>query len=569
MNLYELTAGKYPMGGAMSTSRKTRIALAHLYVFLFIFASPLVSQTSTGANRGEIVIRGVVVDAANKPVHGAKVHLEGQSIRFSAEEPTDDNGAFSLTVQQAGSYSVAADESGRRSASVAVTLRNNQAATPIKLILTQNVPPPSALSSRNPSSQDMQFADQPNFTVAGVTDFTAAGGHGSDSSLRTSEALARETSRLQPNDSPPASHPSYADRKSEEEELRSALAKDPTSFETNHELGKLYLDAGRFSEAAPLLQNAYKVKRDDRENEYELALACRGIGDSAHARKYVEDLLSRDQTSKLYRLEGDIDESLGDALAAVHEYQSAVKLEPSEQNYFSWGSELLVHRAVWQAQQVFEEGTKRYPASSRMLTGLGTALFGGAAYSEAATRLCQASDLNPVDQKPYLFLGKVQMAAPDSLACIEPRLRRFVQDQPESAAANYLYAMAVQKKSGEVRTGNFTEKSEAYLEKAVSIDPKYADAYLQLGILQAARKEYDKAIIFYKQAIAADPGLTDAYYRLAVAYDRTGQPTKAKGEFQLHDEVARQQAADIELEREKVKQFLVVLAPETSHPSTQ
>ncbi len=42
----------------------------------------------------------------------------------------------------------------------------------------------------------MEFADQPNFTVAGVTDWTAVGGHGSDASLRTSEALARETLTL-------------------------------------------------------------------------------------------------------------------------------------------------------------------------------------------------------------------------------------------------------------------------------------------------------------------------------------------------------------------------------------
>ena len=41
----------------------------------------------------------------------------------------------------------------------------------------------------------MEFADKPDFTIAGVTDWTAVGGHGSDSTLRTSEDLARETSK--------------------------------------------------------------------------------------------------------------------------------------------------------------------------------------------------------------------------------------------------------------------------------------------------------------------------------------------------------------------------------------
>ena len=50
----------------------------------------------------------------------------------------------------------------------------------------------------------MEFADKPNFTVAGVTDWTAVGGHGSDATLRTSEALARETVTLKPQGSGPS-----------------------------------------------------------------------------------------------------------------------------------------------------------------------------------------------------------------------------------------------------------------------------------------------------------------------------------------------------------------------------
>ena len=38
------------------------------------------------------------------------------------------------------------------------------------------------------------------------------------------------------------------------------------------------------------------------------------------------------------------------------------------------------------------------------------------------------------------------MAAPKPLACIEPRLARFVQQQPENSLANYFYAMAIWKR---------------------------------------------------------------------------------------------------------------------------
>ena len=83
-------------------------------------------------------------------------------------------------------------------------------------------------------------------------------------------------------------------------------------------------------------------------------------------------------SAELYRLAGELDEKLGDPLGAVRELEHAVRLEPSEANYFAWGSELLLHRAIWQAVEVFESGLKAYPKSARIETALGTALFAGA-----------------------------------------------------------------------------------------------------------------------------------------------------------------------------------------------
>jgi tetratricopeptide (TPR) repeat protein len=100
---------------------------------------------------------------------------------------------------------------------------------------------------------------------------------------------------------------------------------------------------------------------------------------------------------------------------------------------------------------------------------------------------------------------------------------------------------------------------DTLLNRAVAIDPKCADAYLQLGILASSQRDIQKAIGYYTRAIEAQPQLGEAHYRLGVAYDRTGQPEKARQEFQLHDELEKQQAAAVERQRREVKQFLVVL----------
>lgn len=49
---------------------------------------------------------------------------------------------------------------------------------------------------RTPAPAQPQFFDEPQFTVAGVTDHTYRGGHGSDTMLRSAEALAKATASL-------------------------------------------------------------------------------------------------------------------------------------------------------------------------------------------------------------------------------------------------------------------------------------------------------------------------------------------------------------------------------------
>jgi tetratricopeptide (TPR) repeat protein len=204
-----------------------------------------------------------------------------------------------------------------------------------------------------------------------------------------------------------------------------------------------------------------------------------------------------------------------------------------------------------------------------MLTALGASLFAAALYDEAALRLCEASDLNPTETEPYSFMGKVEKEAPTPFPCVEQKLARFLQLQPDNAVANYLYAMAILKRQ-ELRADQVAlQKAEILLAKAVTIDPKCVDAYLQLGILYSSQHKNEKAIDLYKKAIDFDPQLGEAHYRLGVAYDRTGEPAKARTEFALHDEIEKQQSAAVERQRREIKQFLIVLEGPPTHPTTQ
>jgi len=108
---------------------------------------------------------------------------------------------------------------------------------------------------------------------------------------------------------------------------------------------------------------------------------------------------------------------------------------------------------------------------------------------------------------------------------------------------------------------------EALLNRAVAVDARCSDAYLQLGNLNASRRDNPAAIANYKKAIDANPQLAEAHYRLGLAYDRAGEQESAKAEFALHEKLNREQAAEVERQRRAVKQFLVKgSGPQSSNP---
>lgn len=445
---------------------------------LIVWLGSFAAQTSIGQPERTVTIRGRVVNSAGAPVPGALVRLEAQSGTKKAEAVADPNGLVAFSGLPTGTYSLTAEKSGMRTRALSLNASAPGDQTQLEFRLEES----------GAAGESMEFADNPTFTVAGVTDWTAAGGHGSDAILRTSEGLTRDTLNLKPDGS---------------------------------------------------------------------ASATKRLSSDANVK-----------SANQYRLAGEKDERVGNPLAAVQKYEEAVHLDPSEENYFAWGSELLFHRAVWQAKDVFEEGVKAHPASIRLLTALGSALFAGALYDEAARRLCDASDLNPNDPEPYLFMGKVAIAAPNPLPCVPEKLARYMQLQPGAPLANYYYAMAIWKQHAPL-DAEMTQKVQGLLTKTVTLDPKCGDAYLQLGNLESTQRKYPAAIDFYEKAIKANPQLSEAHYRLAMAYDRIGDQAKAHQEFQLHDEIEKRQAEEVDRQRREVKQFVVTTSEKPVNSAVQ
>src|SRR5579863_2827024 len=394
-----------------------------------------------------------------------------------------------------------------------------------------------------------------------------AGGHGSDATLHTTDSLAKDTVLLG-GDSPKAqvrnSDPSA--RNSEEESLRKAADREPENFEANRRLGQLLIEDGKAQQALIYLERASRINPSDYETTYALAFVHADAGQYERARTEAQSLLAQHdeavkQQVELHRFLGGVYEKLGRPLDAVREYQSAAELNPNESDLFDWGADLLLHRAYEPALEVFTKGNDLFPGSARILAGLAVTAYARGAYDNALQYLCEASDLNPTDAQPYLFMGKMQTVQTAQPGCVQEKLARFVALQPTDALAHYYFALSLFNRSE--NSADAGKQVESQLKKAVELDPKFGAAYLQLGILYSGRGDSSEALAAYQKAVNADPELKEAHYRLARAYSREGEKSKAQTEFQLYRQLSEKTAEDDERQRREIQQFVYTLRDRT------
>jgi len=342
-----------------------------------------------------------------------------------------------------------------------------------------------------------------------------------------------------------------------EAEFKRAVALDPRSYDTNHNLGGFYAAGGKINAAIPYLEKAERITPSAYDNGYDLALAYADANRLSDAKSLIADLLKEKDTAELHNLLGQVEEKADDFVGAENEYQTAAHMDPSESNLFDWGSELLVHRTLDPAVEVFQHATELYPKSPRLAIGLGMALYSRGNYDDAVKALLKATDLNPSDPRGYYFLSKAYDSSPGQADEVTQRFRRFAELQPHDARAPYYYAMSLWKGRRSENANLDTAQIESLLKKSIALDAAFPDAHLQLGNLYSDQKEYAQAIPEYEKALNANGELADAHYRLGQALVHTGQRDRAQKELQVYQKLRTAHLAELDKQRAEIRQFVI------------
>ena len=446
----------------LMTSKCLRLLRAAAVCCCALLATVITGGAKAQNPAGEISIEGKICDAAGQPLAGATVTPINPAGHPGRSTATDSSGRFSLNVPEGTSPKLRVSKGGFQTREIVV--RPEDA---VRKIVEVRLEPAAGAAARSP-----EFSDAPSFTVAGVTDWSDAGLHGSAVNAATSESLAKDAAAL---------------------EAKSASAAGPETPGDRH------------------------------------------------------------------RLLGDAKEKSGDPLGAVQEYAEAAKLEPSEQNYFAWGVELLLHRASSAAVEVLAKGSAAFPDSERMLEALGAAYYENGEFTNASEAMCRASDQNPKDEAPYLFLGRMEQAASDVLPCSKEKLARFAENFPASPQANFYRGLLYWKQARQSQKPEDFSEAESFFQHAAQLDPALGQAYLQLGLLYSARGKRPEALHSFQAATEASPELNDAHYQLSLAYRRAGRLSDAERELRSYEELRKSEETVREKERKEMRQFITVL----------
>src|SRR5579862_4505634 len=317
-------------------------------------------------------------------------------------------------------------------------------------------------------------------------------------------------------------------------EFREALRLDPKKEEARLALGRALISQQKFSEAIVLLREYVDHEPLDFQGYYTAGLAYKGL------EQWEPSIELLQRAAKLNPSSYEVHYDLGSVLAAtgqtehaIHELRAAEKIRPSAPEVHDQLAQLLAKSGQTElAKKEHSESIAlasrddaharagEFNAQANQLLAAGNARAAAGAYREAL----RADPNNP--QLHYNLSLALDKLGDQSAERHE--LERATQLNPGFAVAHNQLGIL------EMQRGQMAE-AEASFKKAIASDPRYADAQNNLGVLYSRGGKDSDAAALYRQAIASDPKYAKAYVNLGLLIAQHGQV--AQGEQQLRTAV--------------------------------
>jgi tetratricopeptide (TPR) repeat protein len=304
-------------------------------------------------------------------------------------------------------------------------------------------------------------------------------------------------------------------------------ASDPRLFQ----IATLLAQHGESAAAIPLMERVRKAFPQSYDVNYNLALAYLQTAKYDRAAGILRPLADAQGRAEAFDLLGTIEEKQGHITDARRAFEESVRREPANEDYrFSFANFLLQHGELEPALAAFRAAVSDLPKSSKLRIGLGSACYLSGDYQGASKELLEAVRLKPDSASAYFLLGEAYDSAERFRRPIETALKSYLETAPRDPWAYYHYAAILYSRAQGDGQGDY-QAAVSSLNQALRINPQFAEAHLELGLIALAEGKTDQAISALEKAVSLDPRLAAAHYRLGLAYQRLDDKVRAQEEF--------------------------------------
>ncbi len=372
-----------------------------------------------------------------------------------------------------------------------------------------------------------------------------------DQDLRIAAGIARLQEQVQSHTNPTQTL----------KRIRSESMPPDRAIDIRLRLAEILSGANLFTEAATDFAAASALAPERADLLYNLGLAHFRSGQLALALESAERAKRAQDSASLESLIGDIQEKQGKPLEAVHSYQVAVALEPSEERYrLALALELLRHQTFDAALVVLNQSALLFPNSIRVKILLGLTYYFVDRSADAIHALLEAATLEPRDETAARYLGEITLqdaATPDPAATAY--VCKFADEHPQNKTADALCGGILLRLARDAGDDSHRSELIGRLQHAALAGPKESVARCQLGKAFEWAEQWRKARPEMEACVRLDPGSPDGHYQLSRIYRRLGLNTLADQQTKLQETAAHRQSEENVHRTESVTRFLVLL----------
>lgn len=321
-------------------------------------------------------------------------------------------------------------------------------------------------------------------------------------------------------------------------EYRKAIELDPKFAPAYNALGVALRDQKDVKGAIAQFRKATEV-------DPKMELAFRNLGVMLHSIKDFDGSVAAfRKTVEINPKSANVRFNLALALAnnkdldgAIAEYRKAVELDPkSAPIHFGLGVALHENKDSDAAIAVFRKVIELDPKHVKAHFNLGHVLSERQRVDEAIAVVEKGLKVAPQDPLLHNLMGGCLTKNKDRWPEAEAALRKAIQLDPKFAIAHFNLGLLY------FDMGKFAD-AEAVLQKATVLNPKLAEAFDHLGNSLFQQRKYDEAIVAHQKSLAINP-------RQAVAQRNLGA---ALYELKRHDEALIAIRKSIELDPRYVR----------------